>query len=279
MLMMEFMIPYYASAALSEYNRSGAVRDAILGSKTIDKKRMTPEVKQFLATNTLKYELDLYNFAKNVFIQRLVKSGAVNPDWYKDEEGIENRFIFRKENGDYPKDPEFLRKYVPLKLHRDMTVEYYKYHTNNETGQVYHSKMEELLDKDAHKPPPTPKPLPPWANPDEVMAQEATILKQQQEQLLQQISIMEQLQAQQEQMEQQRIEVAKKNDELAVQRKADIAKKLEEKHIQEEEQRKLDALQAKKDFDLKQAMNAGWGAAVGDEAGSETTHKTGRHGL
>ena len=82
------MIPYYASAALSEYNRSGAVRDAILGSKTIDKKRMTPEVKQFLATNTLKYELDLYNFAKNVFIQRLVKSGAVNPDWYKDEEGI-----------------------------------------------------------------------------------------------------------------------------------------------------------------------------------------------
>lgn len=282
LLMLEFYLPYYMKTSLWEYNKNGAVREALLASRTINKKFIHPEVRQFLETNVLKYEIELYEFAKNLFLERLRRSGAVNPKWFSDST---DRFQVKTETGKYPPFPEFLEKYVPMRLHKDLTIEFYKYREDpkkNPDGLVFKNKIQEMIEEDKHKPTTTPKPLPPWANPEERIKHEVELLHGQKEQLIQQINIMQQLQSQQEQMEHQRQEVEKINEELEVKRKAEIAQKLEEKHKQEEKQRAQEAEDAKKRYAIEQSLKSGWGNILTAEdvnggAGGDGHASKGRH--
>merc|ERR1712157_438492 len=82
-----------------------------------------------------------------------------------------------------------------------------------EGGTGFHTKMEEMLDADANKPPPTMRPLPKWSNLQGRQKNEAELLKAQQQQLLQQIDVMQQLKDQQEGNLAKKAEIEEKQEE------------------------------------------------------------------
>lgn len=265
LLLLEFYLPYYIGAGVQEYNRNGAVREGFTASRTIKKSSISEEARIYLETTVLKHEKDLYDFTKNLFFERLIRSGAVNPEWYQDED--KNRFQTKLTTGKWPEDPAFLKKYVPLRLHHDMTIEFYKFKSVEEGGTGFHTKMEEMLDADANKPPPTMRPLPKWSNLQGRQKNEAELLKAQQQQLLQQIDVMQQLKDQQEGNLAKKAEIEEKQEE---------ARRLQQEQVRQAvaEQKKLEAEERAKAQEAHQeqlrreaAAKAGWGGIVAENEG------------
>lgn len=198
------------------------------------------------------------------FFERLLRSGAVNPEWYVDED--KNRFQTKLSTGKWPEDPTFLKKYVPLRLHHDMTIEFYKFKTVEDGGNGFHSKMEEMLDFDKNKPPPTMRPLPKWSNLQDRQKNEAELLKAQQQQLLQQIDIMQQLKDQQEGHLAKKAEIIEKQEEAKRLQMEQVRQALVDQKKKEAEARVAKMEEQKAEMRREEALKAGWGGIVSDNA-------------
>lgn len=74
-------------------------------------------------------------------IEKLKQFGAIKPEWLDG-----NRFEHRVQTGNYPDDPEFLSKMVPLKISANSTIQFFKMKTADGPKSMFEQMLKNTIE-------------------------------------------------------------------------------------------------------------------------------------